>query len=248
MRKKILIAGESWSSTTTHTKGFDSFITTAYEEGVKWLQSALEKQYDVTFMPNHVAAIDFPETMEGMKQYDLVILSDIGANTLLLPPKTFSRSEKTPNRCNLIADYVLDGGSLCMIGGYLTFTGIDAKGRWGQTRVAEVLPVTLIKEDDRCENPQGISPDILAPTHPAFAGIPVQWPEFLGYNKTLPRDDCPVLATIDGDPFVAVGAFGKGRSAVFTSDCSPHWAPTEFCDWEHYATFWNNLAAFLLQA
>ena len=58
--------------------------------------------------------------MEELKQYDLVILSDIGANTLLLPGATFNRSEKMPNRCNLIRDYVNDGGALLMVGGYLT--------------------------------------------------------------------------------------------------------------------------------
>ena len=61
--------------------------------------------------------------MEELKQYDLVILSDIGANTLLLPGATFNRSEKMPNRCNLISDYVNDGGALLMVGGYLTTGG-----------------------------------------------------------------------------------------------------------------------------
>ena len=37
--------------------------------------------YEVTFLPNHLANEEFPFTMEELKQYDLVILSDIGANT-----------------------------------------------------------------------------------------------------------------------------------------------------------------------
>ena len=51
-----------------------------------------------------------------------------------------------------------------------------------------------------------------------------------------------VLATINGDPFIAVGQFGKGRSAVFTSDCAPHWAPQSFLDSPAYGTLWKNLA------
>ena len=90
-------------SYTTHVKGFDSFYTSTYETGEKWLKAALEAGgYEVTFLPNHLANEEFPFTMEELKQYDLVILSDIGANTLLLPGATFNRSEKMPNRCNLI--------------------------------------------------------------------------------------------------------------------------------------------------
>ena len=84
--KRVLLAGESWMSYTTHVKGFDSFYTSVYETGEKWLKGALEKGgYEVTFLPNHVAAEQFPFTMKELKNYDCVILSDIGANTLLLP-------------------------------------------------------------------------------------------------------------------------------------------------------------------
>lgn len=50
MSKKVLLAGESWMSYTTHVKGFDSFYTSTYETGEKWLKKALEKNgYEVTF-------------------------------------------------------------------------------------------------------------------------------------------------------------------------------------------------------
>ena len=69
----------------------------------------------------------FTFELEALKQYECIILSDIGANTLLLPTETFTKSIKKPNRCNLIRDYVLEGGSLLMVGGYMTFAGIDGK-------------------------------------------------------------------------------------------------------------------------
>lgn len=129
MSKRILLAGESWMSYTTHVKGADSFYTSLYETGETYLKAALERGgYEFTFMPNHVAQEEFPFTMDELVQYDLVILSDIGANTLLLPALTFTKSRILPNRCILIRDYVLEGGALLMIGGYLTFSGIDAKG------------------------------------------------------------------------------------------------------------------------
>ena len=159
MSKKVLLAGESWMSYTTHVKGFDSFYTSVYETGEKWLKAALEEGgYEVTFMPNHLAGEEFPFTMEELKEYDAVILSDIGANTLLLPSATFMRSEKKPNRCNLIRDYVLDGGALMMVGGYLTFSGVDAKGKWHDTAVQEVLPVEVLTVDDRMEHCEGTTP------------------------------------------------------------------------------------------
>lgn len=159
MSKKVLLAGESWMSYTTHVKGFDSFYTSTYETGEKWLKAALEAGgYEVTFLPNHLANEEFPFTMEELKQYDLVILSDIGANTLLLPGATFNRSEKMPNRCNLIRDYVNDGGALLMVGGYLTFSGVDAKGKWHDTAVQEVLPVEVLTVDDRMEHCEGVKP------------------------------------------------------------------------------------------
>ena len=38
---RVLIAGESWTTTSIHVKGFDSFTTVAYEEGVAALRDAL---------------------------------------------------------------------------------------------------------------------------------------------------------------------------------------------------------------
>ena len=35
---KILIAGESWMSHTVHVKGFDSFTTSVYEEGIEYIK------------------------------------------------------------------------------------------------------------------------------------------------------------------------------------------------------------------
>ena len=86
MSKKVLLAGESWMSYTTHVKGFDAFYTSTYETGEKWFREAMKAAgYEYTFLPNHEATDGFPFTVEELKQYDCVVLSDIGANTLLLP-------------------------------------------------------------------------------------------------------------------------------------------------------------------
>ena len=61
---KILMAGESWSLTETHTKGFDSVPLCRYEEAGTPLIDALKKNgFDVTYMPNHIAQLHFPDTV-----------------------------------------------------------------------------------------------------------------------------------------------------------------------------------------
>lgn len=234
-------------SYTTHVKGADSFYTSVYETGEKWLKQALENGgYEVTFLPNHLAMEEFPFEMEELKKYDCVILSDIGANTLLLPSDTFVRSIKRPNRTQLIKDYVLTGGSLLMVGGYLTFSGVDAKGKWHDTPVQDVLPVEVLTVDDRMEHCEGIRPETVV-QHEALQGLSEEWPEVLGYNKTIAKPEAEVAVKIGEDPFIAFGTYGEGRSAVFTSDCAPHWAPPEFCEWEHYDTIWQGIMNWLTE-
>lgn len=234
-------------SYTTHVKGFDSFVTSTYETGEKWLKKALEDGgWLVDFMPNHLAPENFPCNMEELNTYDCVILSDIGSNTLLLHNDSFMRSQRVPNRCQLIKDYVLNGGALVMIGGYMTFSGIDGKGRWGETPVQDVLPVTLLRGDDRCEHPEGIIPKVES-NHPALSKVAPNWPHLLGYNKTVAKENAQVPITVDGNPLVAFSMHGKGRSGVFTSDCAPHWAPPEFCSWESYAFLWQGILKFVTE-
>jgi uncharacterized membrane protein len=243
---RVLIAGESWVTHSIHQKGFDSFTTTAYAEGVGALREALEsKGIEVTYLPNHVAASDFPETAAGLRPYDVVMLSDIGANTLLLHPETFERSVPKPDRLTAIRDYVDDGGGLVMVGGYLTFQGIEAKGRWAGTPVEEALPVTLEHGDDRVESPAGAQPLVTAPDHAIVAGLPDEWPALLGYNRVVARPGAELVARVGQDPLIVAGTFGQGRSAVFTSDCGPHWCPPPFVAWEGYAPMWSNLVRWV---
>lgn len=242
MAKRILIAGESWTVHSIHQKGFDSFTTTEYAEGVRWLRDALVAGgWTVDYQPAHVAARDFPATPEELAAYDVVMLSDIGANTLLLHPETFSRSKVLPNRLNSIRDYVLGGGGFVMVGGYLTFQGVDAKARYAGSPVEEVLPVRMRPYDDRVEAPQGLKPNVADSGHPIVAGLGDDWPALLGYNEVEAKPDGRVLVRVGGDPLIVTGTFGKGRSVAFTSDCGPHWAPPPFVEWAGYAKLWAQL-------
>jgi len=242
MPKRILIAGESWTVHSIHQKGFDSFTTTEYAEGVRWLKAALEKGgWDVTFQPSHVAARDFPFTPEDLAAYDVVLLSDIGANTLLLHPETFTKSRVLPNRLASIRDYIANGGGLVMVGGYLTFQGIDAKAQYAGSPIEEALPVTIEKGDDRVEAPQGIAPVVTEAGHPIVAGLEATWPILLGYNRIAAKPGATLVASVGEDPLIVAGTFGQGRSVAFASDCGPHWAPPPFVDWAGYEKLWTQL-------
>jgi uncharacterized membrane protein len=244
-RGRVLIAGESWVTHSIHQKGFDAFTTTSYHEGVGPLRDALlAGGFEVDYQPSHVAAREFPATAADLAGYGAIILSDIGANTLLLHPDTFERSVPLPDRTLAIRDYVRSGGGLVMVGGYLTFAGIDGRARWGSTPVAEVLPVHISTTDDRVEVPAGVQPSLREPAHAIVAGLPSPWPALLGYNRVAARPDSGVVVTVGDDPLIAVGSFGAGRSVAFTSDCGPHWCPPPFVEWPGYAPMWQQLVGW----
>ena len=53
---------------------------------------------------NHIANDHFPFTLEELNEYSCIILSDVGADTLLIPSATFGTSKILPNRCQLLKD------------------------------------------------------------------------------------------------------------------------------------------------
>ena len=44
-------------------------------------------------------ALSFPERQEELASFDLVILSDVGSNTLLFHPQMLARSQPHPTGC-----------------------------------------------------------------------------------------------------------------------------------------------------
>lgn len=245
---KVLFIGESWMVHTQETKGFDVFTFDRYEEAVEHIRAALTAGggVDFTHIPCHRVEYDFPKSVEALQAYDIVMVSDCGANTFNLPMATFLTLQKQPNKLHMIREYVAQGGAFVMIGGYLTFQGIEAKGAYKGTAIEEILPVELLSGDDRRENCQGVNVVVTDPDHPVLAGLADrQWPQLLGYNKLIAKDGAHVVAEVDGDPFIALGEYGAGRVCAYASDCAPHWSPLEFCQWAGYSTLWQNLAEWL---
>lgn len=241
---KVLFIGESWMVHVQETKGFDCFTYDYYEEATDYIKGALTKDSAAEFVhiPSHRVEMDFPKTAEELAQYDAVMVSDCGANTFNLPMNTFMRLNRMPNKLHMIRDYVANGGAFVMIGGYLTFSGIQARGAYKGTAAEEILPVELLPYDDRRENPQGVAAEPVLKDHPVLKGMPEgEWPNLLGYNKLIAKDGAEIVAEVNGDPLVVLGTYGKGRTIAFASDCAPHWCPTDFCEWEGYGILWRNL-------
>ena len=243
---RVLLCGESWVTHSLHIKGVDHFTTSTYVEGADRLRGALGAAgLEVEYLPGHLVPGRFPGSAAELAAYGAVILSDIGANSLLLAPATFERSEIAPNRLASVEQYVREGGGLLMIGGYLSFAGIDAKARYHGTPVEAALPVTIGDHDDRAERPEGVWPAVVQAGHPVLDGVPSDWPPLLGYNQVTAKPGAQVLVSCGADPLLTVGSHGAGRSAAFASDCAPHWCPPGFMDWSGYDPLWGNLVSWL---
>ncbi len=73
-----------------------------------------------------------PSTVEALRQYAVIARPDVGSNTFLLGRQTFFHGQVAPDLLELIAAYATGGGGgLLMVGGYMSFSGIDGKAGYG---------------------------------------------------------------------------------------------------------------------
>lgn len=237
----VLFVGETNIVHMIEHKGLDAMELTRYTEfytPVKRLFESLGHSF--THVACHIVHEQFPTSLEELQKYDAVILSDIGSNTMLLHPDYLNR---TVNSLSLINEYVAAGGGFVMIGGYFSFTGFQAKARFKDTPIEELLPVTMQPYDDRVEIPEGIDLVLDASIqHPIVAGLPSRWPHIFGYNRVVAKDDATVLmASPKGDPIIAAGTHGKGRAVAYTTDCAQDWASQQLLGWDKYGQLWDQL-------
>jgi len=244
-KTKVLFAGEQHFLDQTEYKGFDSFNISSYEESGQYFISALENSnVEVDYIPTNKVSEKFPWTIDDLKKYDVIVLSDVGSNSFLVSKKTMN-GEKTPNRLKLIKEYVNDGGGFIMWGGYMSFTGIHGYAFYKNTPIEEILPVNLMSTDDRVEVPEGFIPRIIKKNHPIFIGIPEKWEGwFLSYNRLIPKENSTILATIkeyNDDPFMVIREYGNGRTLASCVDCAPHGASPKFLNWKYSEKLYLNM-------
>lgn len=247
MKIKVLLIGESWMVHVAETKGADIFTYDYYEVGTKYIKEALSTD-DIEFfhMPCHLVEYDFPASAKELReQYDAVLISDVGANTFLLPAKTFLRYEPLPNKLEILRDFVKLGGGLCMVGGYLSFMGMEGKGRYDSTPIEEALPVDFLPHDDRMELPQGVSFKVDTGIHDIFEGLTSDMPMVFGYNRARLKPGASAVLEYKGDPIISLMEYESGRSMGYAMDCGPHWCSVEFCESAYYKKLWRNIVKWL---
>lgn len=244
-RIKVLFAGEAIYMLTSIFKGFNSFEMGKYfEHGKYFINALVENDIEVNYIPTNKVAEEFPWSLDEMKKFNVIVVSDVGSDTFLISSRTME-GEKTPNRLKLIGEFVSEGGGFIMWGGYMSFTGIHGYAFYKNTPIEEILPVNLMETDDRVEVPEGFIPKIIKKDHPIFNGIPEKWEGwFLSYNRLIPKENYTILATIkeyNDDPFLVIWEYGKGRTIALCVDCAPHGASHKFLNWEYTEKFYSNM-------
>jgi uncharacterized membrane protein len=225
----------------------------------KWLKEAIESsgEHEVLSVPTwEFYKLGPGEYEKIIDAHDVIIFSDTEAKNFQLAPSFFDRSQfgkkplTFPDRVRLTVEALKSGKHIVFVGGWLSFNGEMGKGGWGRTGLREILPVECLEYEDLCESTEGWSATPVIANHPILSGVPLDsMPPILGYNRVKPRANCDVIAHWSGttDPMLAVGTFGKGRVAAYTSDPAPHWG-CNFVYWEHYNRFWLNVVQWLLQS
>jgi len=242
---RVLYAGDGETLNYLVTKGLNAYMAGGYVDESGYLTWALKgDDIDVTHIKPGESLEIFPRDMDGLKGYGAVILSDIGADSILF----YMNRENVPmgpNRLKLLREYVAQGGGLMMIGGWSSFGGYGGQARWAETPVEEVLPVIIKDGDDRVETPEGCAFERWDLNHPITKGLPIhQQFLLLGYNRFKGKETADVLAWIDKDPAIVVGEYGKGRTMAVATDCAPHWAGS-WLNWPGYNAFWTRSVRWL---
>ncbi|MFA4838655.1 MAG: glutamine amidotransferase [Candidatus Neomarinimicrobiota bacterium] len=175
----------------------------------------------------------FPCNMD-LNRYRLIILSD------------YPRANFTNSQLFEICEWVNAGGSLLMIGGWESFTGM--KREYTDSPLEMVLPVILSRNDDRVNYSQGIVVLPGKPNHPIVQPLDWQKPAIIGgFNRFVPKEGTEMIlagkririenqstlsftADVDNIPLLVVGKSGNGKVGALAFDLAPHWV-SGFVDW-----------------
>ncbi len=246
----VLYVGDSEVVLNRYLVGADVIEQSYFNDNGRWFREAMaaEPTIQVRHVTPHGVASEFPRTLAELQQYQVVIFSDVGYNSMifypgLTPPYIYPLG---PDRVGMVRAFVEQGGGFLMVGGYLSFAGLNGIARWADTEVEAVLPVKIAHHDDRAEITQGFRFEISQPDHPLVAGLPwndAHW-TLCGYNRVALKSEATLVASYQGDPLIACWDYPAGRTAIFASDFAPHWAG-DFVHWPHYAAFWKQMIYWL---
>lgn len=126
-----------------------------------------------------VDSLQSPSEDQMARSYEGYILSD------------YPKSGFRPGQLERIRDAVDAGSGLLMLGGWESYHG--QIGEYNDTVLAEVLPVLMQKEDDRCNYAQ---PTLLymEQSHPILDNLPWEKPPFVGgFNRFTAKPDARTI-------------------------------------------------------
>jgi len=247
---RVLYIGDSETVIARYCVGADVLEQSWFNDNGRYLREAMRDQSDIDvthIIPANVPH-EFPSSDDELAAYDVVILSDVGYNSMLFypgqaPPYSYPLG---PDRCKMIAGFVDRGGGFIMVGGYLSFAGFNGMACYYDTVIEDILPVTIARHDDRVEVVNGFRFEIVDASHPAVSGIDWTSSSFTlcGYNRLTLKPNAHLIARHVNDPIIATGTHGLGRTAIFASDFAPHWAG-DFPGWDGYPVFWQQMLSWL---
>ncbi len=251
--KKVLLAGETFVIRQTASSGATSFTSGNYSNGaLQFIAAFAGSEISIDQLPSERCERDFPMRMDQLMAYHAVILSDVSALNLLYTPESRA-GQPSVNRLSLLVDYVKQGGSLMMAGGYTSFQGMDASARFHDTPLEDCLPVSCLPYADGVEIPEGLIARSVLSRHRLLDGMTSPFPPIIGFNKTILRDnsDTELVAAVDyrgtSYPLLAVRRFERGRTLAWTTDIGPHWLSVEFLKHSIYGQLMRNMVDWLME-
>ncbi len=249
--KPVLLAGETFHVTSFAAKGYEVGASARYSNGAeRYIKGLAAHDIAVVQIGGDRCESEFPTTIEALAPYSTVVLSDVGALSLLYTPQT-KVGRRSVNRLALLREWVERGGALMMAGGYCSFQGIDGLAMFRGTDVEECLPIECFPGPDGMEAPEGLDPVIDEIDHPILAGVPSPIPYVLGMNRVAARASTDTKTLIrcghrHGQmPLLSVRDYGAGRSLAWMTDIGPHWLSEDFMQWSGYDLLMANMIRWL---
>jgi uncharacterized membrane protein len=249
--KPVLLAGETFHVTSFASKGQEVGSSFRYSNGAtRYIQALTNQDIEVIQIGGERCEAEFPKSLEALSAYSVVVLSDVGALSLLYTPETRA-GQRSVNRLELIRHWVEQGGALMMAGGYTCFQGMDGSAMFHGTAVEECLPVKISAGPDGLEAPEGLDPVAVDNEHPVLKGLALPIPFVLGMNRVVARTDTQARTLMQCSnrgialPLLTVREYGTGRTLAWMTDIGAHWLSGEFMAWQGYDLLMANMVRWL---
>lgn len=249
--KPVLLAGETFHVTSFASKGLEVGASSRYSNGAtRYIEALAAQGIEVVQIGGERCEAEFPRSLEALATYSAVVISDVGALSLLYTPETRA-GQRSVNRLEMLRSWVEQGGGLMIAGGYTCFQGMDGSAMFHGTAVEECLPIEINPGPDGLEAPEGLDPIVVNASHPVLGGLTSSIPFVLGMNRVVGRTGLEattlVHCTNRGQdlPLLAAREYGAGRSLAWMTDIGPHWLSEEFMRWDSYGILMANMVRWL---